>query len=316
MEGSLFAAFPNGHGHANCTAVLDAEEKITESSTGIGIGFACGMFFSFVPQILKLSRRKSAIGISPLFSFCSTSMGIATFLGAAILQTQKFQCCTKLGHDRCGVTLVPLASLAVQLVCTSTVWLLVCTFTLRAHRLAHGINVFINPSDARIGNTDVGVNDVLPSLRVIKGLLTLWTSIIVVYLTLTLLFLYFFGANGKQYGVLGKVIASIGTVITTVQFLPQIATTFRLKDPGSFSLVTLAIQCPGSLGWASYLAFSANTNITVWLAPMATGAFQLILLIMCIVYTLRNRRLRSGPGGISSTIPTESQPLLSTQHGQ
>lgn len=50
-----------------------------------------------------------------------------------------------------------------------------------------------------------------------------------------------------------------------------------MKDPGAFSLVTLAIQCPGSLGWASYLAFAANTNLTVWLAPMATGVFQLVL---------------------------------------
>lgn len=133
-------------------------------------------------------------------------------------QTQKLQCCTTLAHDRCGATLVPLASLAVQLVCTTTVWLLVCTFTLRGHRVARRTDASLNATGTSIDNTDDtlrtsatggGTNQKLPSLRVIKGLLALWTSAGIVYLTLTLLFLYFFGADSQRYAVLGKVISSV-----------------------------------------------------------------------------------------------------------
>lgn len=73
---------------------------------------------------------------------------------------------------------------------------------------------------------------------------------------------------------------------TLLQFLPQIWNIFRRKDPGSYSVLTVALQMPGSIGWAAYLAFGGGgTKLTSWLPQMVTGGFQAILLVMCLYYT-------------------------------
>ena len=87
---------------------------------------------------------------------------------------------------------------------------------------------------------------------------------------------------GEAYGV-------TSTVLTCVQYLPQLYTTFRLKAAGSFSLLTLAIQAPGPLGWAFYLVFASSSKVTTWMPPMVTGGMQVALFIMCMFYERRRK---------------------------
>jgi uncharacterized protein with PQ loop repeat len=98
------------------------------------------------------------------------------------------------------------------------------------------------------------------------------------------------GLEGVDTKDMGEAYGVIATVLTCVQWFPQLYTTFRLKTAGSLSLLTLAIQAPGSVGWAVYLAVASTSEPSTWSPPMVTGAMQVTLLCMCVVYERRRRR--------------------------
>ena len=66
-------------------------------------------------------------------------------------------------------------------------------------------------------------------------------------------------------------------VCAWLQYLPQIATTWRLKGLGNFSRLTLAIQSTGGIGFGMYLLVGGRQNLVTWTPPLVTGSFQACL---------------------------------------
>ena len=89
----------------------------------------------------------------------------------------------------------------------------------------------------------------------------------------------------------GKILGIICSVFNILLWLPQIITTCKLKDNGSLSLVYLGIQAPGGLINTCFLVFGQHENWTTWLPIFASCCQQLLLLTICIVFKLRNRKL-------------------------
>ena len=116
-----------------------------------------------------------------------------------------------------------------------------------------------------------------------------------------------------------------GTVLASIQYFPQIWTTFTLKRVGSLSIPMMCIQTPGAFVWAASLAARlGKEGWSAWGVYVVTGCLQGTLLAMGIYYELMDRQQRKAApeevnGDTSGAVPnddsrhdeqTERTPLL------
>lgn len=79
-------------------------------------------------------------------------------------------------------------------------------------------------------------------------------------------------------------------VLASIQYIPQLWTTWKLKHVGSLSIPMMCIQTPGSFVWVASLASREGTRWSSWMTYLVTGVLQGVLLGMCIVWEARERR--------------------------
>jgi drug/metabolite transporter (DMT)-like permease len=81
------------------------------------------------------------------------------------------------------------------------------------------------------------------------------------------------------------------TVLSSIQYFPQIYTTYMLKRVGSLSIPMMCIQTPGSFVWAASLATRlGKEGWSAWGVYMVTGCLQGTLLVMAIYFELKARK--------------------------
>jgi drug/metabolite transporter (DMT)-like permease len=81
------------------------------------------------------------------------------------------------------------------------------------------------------------------------------------------------------------------TVLASIQYFPQIYTTYMLKRVGSLSIPMMCIQTPGSFLWAASLAARlGKQGWSAWGVYMVTGCLQGALLAMAIYFELQARK--------------------------
>ena len=94
----------------------------------------------------------------------------------------------------------------------------------------------------------------------------------------------------------------IGTILASVQYIPQIYTTWRLKTVASLSIPMMCIQTPGSFVWAASLAARFGWDgWSSWGLFVVTGILQGVLLTMAILLEIKIRRERFQEEDIPST---------------
>ena len=76
-----------------------------------------------------------------------------------------------------------------------------------------------------------------------------------------------------------------------MQFIPQVIKTFKMKDHGSLSVLMLKIQAPTNLGNAFFMWFGEHEDWTTFTASMADGAWEFVLLGLCIYYDRKKKQL-------------------------
>lgn len=116
----------------------------------------------------------------------------------------------------------------------------------------------------------------------------------------------------------------LAAVLASIQYLPQLYTTWRLQDVASLSIPMMCIQTPGSFIWAGSLASRLGVEgWSAWGLYLVTGCLQGGLLSMGIYFELRKRREKRSerPNGRSNGHvvseegggadgPSEQAPLL------
>ena len=74
-------------------------------------------------------------------------------------------------------------------------------------------------------------------------------------------------------------------ILSSIQYFPQIYTTFRLRCVGSLSIPTMCIQTPGSLVWAGSLAARlGKEGWSTWGVYVVTACLQGTLLVMAVYF--------------------------------
>ena len=77
----------------------------------------------------------------------------------------------------------------------------------------------------------------------------------------------------------------LAAILASIQYFPQIYTTFRLRRVGSLSIPMMCIQTPGSLVWAGSLAARKGwSGWSIWGVLVVTACLQGTLLAMAIYF--------------------------------
>ena len=94
------------------------------------------------------------------------------------------------------------------------------------------------------------------------------------------------------------------SVLTTLQYLPQLYTTYRLRAVGSLSIPMMLIQTPGGYLWAITLALRVGwPGWSLWLIYVVAATLQGLLLLMALwfEFTARPSRGSSSSDGATQT---------------
>jgi hypothetical protein len=94
--------------------------------------------------------------------------------------------------------------------------------------------------------------------------------------------------ESPQLVLFGKILGIVTAVIRLVQHVPQIITTCRLRSPGSLSIISLGVQAPGALLSAMFMLVGQQDDWTTAIAAFVTSVEKGILLVICIVFNVRN----------------------------
>jgi cystinosin len=136
------------------------------------------------------------------------------------------------------------------------------------------------------------------SLTVREWRMNLVLSGVVVVISWIMLVPYFVVGTNRGFGApvvaqLGKICGIVSTVVTVCQYLPQFVTVCKLKDNGSLSLLTLAIQAPGGTISTVFMAFGNREDWSTWVALGIAALQQWFLLGLCLIYKARQAALKS-----------------------
>ena len=117
---------------------------------------------------------------------------------------------------------------------------------------------------------------------------------------------YFTIRSPARLGMWAHFLGVQSTVLASVQYVPQLYTTWRLKHVGSLSIPMMCIQTPGSFVWAVSLATREGTRWSSWVVYVVTGTLQGCLLAMCVLWELEDRRTRGKVDQLVEQLRTES----------
>jgi len=260
-----------------------------------------GILISYLPQHIRIVSRRSSFGISPWFVLLGTTSGTCQFANIVVLPTSRADaaCCKNISGFSCFAGLLGIAQVGVQWCCFAVILLLFFIFFPRA-----------TPGDL------LDTPSKRPSFRV--ALIVMGTCVVHGIITL-ILSLYFIAARPEALQAWANFLGIISTVLASIQYFPQIYTTYTLKRVGSLSIPMMCIQTPGAFVWAGSLAARLGAaGWSAWGVYVVTGCLQGTLLVMGITFELRERKKRIEQGAdesangeaVEADGPNEQTPLI------
>ncbi|EEH44248.1 uncharacterized protein PADG_00537 [Paracoccidioides brasiliensis Pb18] len=257
----------------------------------LSLGILFGIFLSYLPQLYRIISRRSSFGISPYFILLGTTSGTFAFTNILVLprSSQDIACCRELNGFSCFAGLLGILQVGVQALCFFVVLSLFIIFFPRSIP-SHAVK---------------SLSTTTPSFRIalIVGAICVIQTITTAIVGITVVV-----AHPDQRQFCANVFGIIAAVLSSIQYFPQIYTTFNLRRIGSLSIPTMCIQTPGSLVWAASLAARLGTEgWSSWGVYVVTALLQGTLLVMGIYFEYIQ------PSKADSDITTEE--ILETENG-
>ncbi|KAF2458925.1 hypothetical protein BDY21DRAFT_339288 [Lineolata rhizophorae] len=301
---SLFVAPPS-----KC----DEFHRLNKVNFGVSIFILFGILVSYLPQHYRIIARRSSEGLSPYFVLLGTTSGTCAFFNILTLQGSRdaIACCAGaeggIPAFACGAALMGIAQVGVQWACFFVIMLLFLIFyprdtdieqlpdrqpdspsTMRTSLLTPTTSPA--PTHPREPHAHPGAKPPAHPYRL--AVLTVALSLTHL-LILFLLTLFLYTLAPRALTPFANVLGLCASVLASIQYLPQIVTTFRLRAVHSLSIPMMCIQTPGSFVWAASLAARLGwAGWSAWLVYVVTGCLQGGLLVMGIMFEVRAWRKR------------------------
>ncbi|KAI5196339.1 hypothetical protein E4T38_08574 [Aureobasidium subglaciale] len=270
--------------------------KIAESEYwGVLEVFSCqlvlGILISYIPQHVKIIRHGTSAGLSPWWVLLGTISSIAALANILVLPSSQHDmaCCREISGKACGAALLGVVQIGVQWVCFMTIMVLFLVFFPR--------DAFANPPPEHLPPDTPRKRD-----AVIVGV-TSFISLLTVGLISTL-FLYHLPSHLLSWA---NFLGILAAVLSSIQYIPQLYTTWKAKQVLSLSIASMLIQVPGAFVFAFSLWLRVGwEGWSTWFVYCVTGVLQGALLVMAIIY---DRKEKSG-GAVEQGESNERDPLL------
>lgn len=245
---------------------------ITYTNLVLSLFIAVGIVISYFPQHYRIISRRSVEGISPVFLLFGVTSGACALFNILMLQKHVVTCCPSLKIGECLNATLGIVQIGLQFGMFTLIFLLYLCY--------------------------------IPPLKDKREILavTFLTSTFV--FTTALLSFYFTFLKVDHLRTYANALGILGAVLASVQYIPQIYMTYKLAHVGSLSIPMMCLQVPGGALWAYTLAVRRGTSWSTWSVYAASSALQGVLLAMCVVFEVRDRRKGK------FVAHTEERPLL------
>jgi len=247
----------------------------------LGAILVAGSIISVIPQHIKIFKTKSIVGLSYLWLFLANMNQFCALMAAVIMKFPQIQACDYVGILPCLPSMLDIFQLFAIWAFTFPIyiWFLKFAdpFTLskkdwfwaRAFFVISIIFMVVASLIAAVFLVQVGE---------CQGL-TLWYA---------------------------HILGILSTIITFIQYAPQIYATYKTKSSGSFSIWMLLIQAPGSTITVMFLIFVSHDEVYIWLSYVSAIIQQCILLCMLFYFDRQAKGLKKN----ANIQGDESQNLL------
>lgn len=222
-----------------------------------------GIYISFVPQHVRVIRRRTSEGLSPSYLLMGSISAFASFVNMYLVTVPARHCCTvDLNAYQCANAMTGYIQVGVQAVGFCLV-IVLCVYL-----------------------TKNSPNEPAHEYKMIYRYYLFFVIYVIVNFIACICVVH---APGQQHGrnAYADVSGVVSLILQVVQYLPQLWTTYRIREPGTLSIPSLIIQVPGTFYWAYSLYDEANSKWSSYLPFFAAASLQGILLLMCIFYRWR-----------------------------
>jgi uncharacterized protein with PQ loop repeat len=216
---------------------------------------AFGIVLSYLPQYYDIVHTRTSIGLSPTFLVLISIAGISACSNLILLSVISLPCCSELSRFECVNSQVSLIQVGLQASSTLAMPLLCVIYT----------------------NT--------PENHEYQDVVVAWKRILYYISGLTvLLILAFFTFTLSQILIFAQALGILSTIITFVQYIPQLVETYTLKSAGVLSIAMMCIQTPGGFIWTTTLILKPGSHWSSWMPYLTAASLQGVLLIMSVYY--------------------------------
>ncbi|KAJ2378323.1 hypothetical protein IW150_000875 [Coemansia sp. RSA 2607] len=251
-----------------------------------------GTFLSYLPQHIKILRRRSSDGLSPYFILLGTVGAGSNITNIILLQFIALQCCTVQTLGVCVASLLGIVQVCIQGLMFYITFVLYMVFFPEQNKYEP------------VGEeTEEGSSEESsPLLRArSKGVATiewqtaLWVSAAVathatVCLVMSTLLVAVVGPYSGPTRTWASLLGLFSLCLTCLQFFPQIIKTWRSKTVGALSIPMMLMQTPGGFLFAYSIAIRPGVNWSSWISTFVAATLQGVLLAICLVFEARAKQ--------------------------
>jgi len=250
----------------------------------VGLIILIGSVGSVIPQIILIIKKRSSYGLS-MFSTVLTNFGqFSIVTNVVALHSEQF---AGLPHSGSIFIAIPRLLTFINNFFFCAIYMVI-------------VFMLIVFSPKRY----ISVNEA--PLSWAKIVSQYW--LVIVYPIIAIIIFSLFCLVGTQHGFyddsvhnIGKTMGTVSSLLVFIQYLPQMITTYKLKDSGSLSMTMLIIQAPGGIVNTLFLAIGQKENFTTWISFLLASIQQFILLGMCVFYNCQKSSQNSMTEELLST---------------
>lgn len=246
---------------------------LTPLWTVIGTAIFLGTVASVIPQILSIVTRRSSYGIN---SFTVILTNVSQFLVVV-----NFVCLH--APDFVGVLQINISLVLQRFLTFFNIFGLWFGYTFIPF-----LNMVFFDDNVRGAR---GAAAISKDRRIVRIAMLLILILCLSGIAIPYVLGVLYGFTSHQFVRYGEVLGTVCAIVSFVQYLPQIYTTFRLREHGSLSLVMLGIQAPGGMINSMFMWLGQHEHWTTWLSFFVSASEQMFLLITCIIFKIKNRKL-------------------------
>ncbi|KAI0483288.1 ATP synthase F0 [Xylariaceae sp. FL0804] len=261
----------------------------------VSILIVVGIMLSYVTQHYRIISRGSSEGISPYFVLLGVTSANSQFGNILTLPESRADvaCCKEVSPFECTAGLLGIAQIGTQWICFAIILVLFL--------------VFFRREDADLLDDEAPRDPSQPTWRTALSVagLCLVHGLFVVIISAALAF-----AAPSYLGSWANVLGIMAAALAAVQYIPQIYTTYKLKQAGSLSILMMTIQTPGGFLFAASLAARLGwAGWSSWGVYVLTAIMQGILLAMAIRYEWPSQSQRAAAARASSPSSPPQRPV-------